>query len=330
MKHQVALPREAIETRAADASLGERRQLTVMFCDLVGSTALSTVLDPEELRELIHTYRKACGEVVIRYDGHVAQYLGDGLLIYFGWPRAHEDAAERGVRSALEIVRTVKAIRAAQPLAVRIGLTTGTVVVGNASGNDNTGAMTAVGEAPNLAARLQGLAGPGEVVIGPGTRRLVGDVFALTDLGPHRLKGIAELVPVWRVEALRRMEGRFDAAHAGKKLTALVGREEELALLLRLWTADVQGRGTIGPGRRRSGDRQIPALPGAARAPRGASHYSSATSAPHITPIQRCTPSSSSLSLPQGFPATTRPNRGWTRSKPCLRAAQYGATSQPR
>ena len=245
LKRQVVLSRAAVETRATDAPLGERRQLTVMFCDLVGSTALSTVLDPEELRELIQTYRKACGEVVIRYDGYVAQYLGDGLKIYFGWPKAHEDAAERGVRSALEIVRTVKAIRAAQPLAVRIGLTTGTVVVGDALQNDTTGAMTAVGEAPNLAARLQALAGPEEVVIGPGTRRLVGDVFTLTDLGPHRLKGIAELVPVWRVDALRRMEGRFDAAHVGKKLTALVGREEELALLLRLWLRACKGDGQV-------------------------------------------------------------------------------------
>jgi class 3 adenylate cyclase/tetratricopeptide (TPR) repeat protein len=244
-KRPGALSRTAMETPAAVASLGERRQLTVMFCDLVGSTALSTVLDPEELRELIQTYRKACGDVVARYDGHVAQYLGDGLMIYFGWPRAHEDAAERGVRSALEIVRAVKAIRVARPLAVRIGLATGTVVVGEVSQNDNAEAKLAVGEAPNLAARLQGLAGPDEVVMGSSTRRLVGDVFALTDLGAHRLKGIAELVQVWRVDATRRTEGRFDAAHAGKRLTALVGREEELTLLLRRWQQARDGDGQV-------------------------------------------------------------------------------------
>jgi class 3 adenylate cyclase len=227
------------------APAGERRQLTVMFCDLVGSTALSTVLDPEELRELIQTYRKACDDVIERYDGHVAQYLGDGLMIYFGWPRAHEDAAERGVRAALEIVRTVNAMRAAKPLAVRIGLATGTVVVTGASRNDPAGAQTALGDAPNLAARLQGLAGPDEVVIGPATRRLVGDVFALTDQGEHRLKGIAELVRVWRVDGIRRVEGRFDATHLGKQLTALVGREEELALLLRRWQRARDGDGQV-------------------------------------------------------------------------------------
>jgi class 3 adenylate cyclase/tetratricopeptide (TPR) repeat protein len=245
LKRPAALPQAEIETPVATASLGERRQLTVMFCDLVGSTALSTLLDPEELRELVQTYRKACGDVVARYDGHVAQYLGDGLLIYFGWPRAHEDAAERGVRSALEIVRAVKAIRAMQPLAVRIGLTTGTVVVGETSRNDNTEAKLAVGEAPNLAARLLGLASPDEVVVGPTTRHLIGDVFALTDLGTHQLKGIAEVIQVWRVDAMRRMEGRFDAAHAGKQLTALVGREEELTLLLRLWRQARDGDGQV-------------------------------------------------------------------------------------
>jgi class 3 adenylate cyclase len=245
LKHQVALARAEAETPVTTASLGERRQLTVMFCDLVGSTALSTLLDPEELRELIHSYRKACGDVVARYDGHVAQYLGDGLMIYFGWPRAHEDAAECGVRSALEIVRTVKSIRAARPLAVRIGLATGTVVVGEASRNDAAGAKTALGEAPNLAARLQGLASPDEVVIASATRRLVGDVFALTDLGTHRLKGITDLVQVWRVDALRRLEGRFDATRGGKQMTALIGREDELALLLSCWQRARDGQGQV-------------------------------------------------------------------------------------
>jgi class 3 adenylate cyclase/tetratricopeptide (TPR) repeat protein len=227
------------------SSVGERRQLTVMFCDLVGSTALSTHLDPEELRELIQTYRKACGDVIARYDGHVAQYLGDGLLVYFGWPRAHEDAAERGVRSGLEILRAVSGIRGAVKLSVRVGLTTGTVVVGEASSDDNTEAKLAVGEAPNLAARLMSLAGPDQVVIGPTTRCLLRDVFTLADLGAHSLKGFAEPVPVWRVEGVRRAEGRFDSVHAGKRLTDLVGRDEELALLLGLWERAREGRGQV-------------------------------------------------------------------------------------
>jgi class 3 adenylate cyclase/tetratricopeptide (TPR) repeat protein len=229
----------------ADAPDAERRQLTVMFCDLVGSTALSERLDPEELRELMRAYRGAGGEVVARYEGHVAQYLGDGLMVYFGWPSAHEDDAERCVRAALEIVQAVKGVHAAQPLAVRIGVATGTVVVGEATRAGDAEAKLAVGETPNLAARLQGLAGVGEVVIAPATRRLVGYAFELSDLGAHALKGIAEPVRVWRVEGVHRGEGRFEAAHAGVALTPLVGREEEVALLLRAWGHAREGEGRV-------------------------------------------------------------------------------------
>ena len=243
LKRQAALPRG--ETSAATASSGERRQLTVMFCDLVGSTALSALLDPEELRELIQTYRKACGDVVSRYDGNVAQYVGDGLMIYFGWPIAHEDDAERGVRSALEMVQAVKSIRAANPLAVRIGLATGPVVVGETSRDDKAEAGLAVGETPNLAARLQAQAGPNEIVIAARTRRLVGDVFALTDFGAHQLKGIPELVRVWRVDEARRTEGRFKAAHGGLELAPLVGRDEESTLLGHRWRQARSGEGQI-------------------------------------------------------------------------------------
>ncbi len=172
-----------IASEQVKAAPGERRQLTVMFCDLVGSTALAERLDPEELRDLMQAYRKACGEVVARYDGHVAQYLGDGLMVYFGWPSAHEDDAERGVRAALEMVQAVKGVSAEHPLAVRIGVATGAVVVGEASRGDDAEAKLAVGETPNLAARLQGLAGPDEVVIAPATRRLVGDAFELSRSG---------------------------------------------------------------------------------------------------------------------------------------------------
>jgi class 3 adenylate cyclase/tetratricopeptide (TPR) repeat protein len=231
-------PHESISSQA------ERRQLTVMFCDLVGSTALAERLDPEELRTLMQAYRNACGEVVARYEGHVAQYLGDGLMVYFGWPRAHEDDAERSVRSALEMVQAVKGVRAMQPLAVRIGVATGAVVVGEASREDNAEAKLAVGETPNLAARLQGLAGPDEIVLAPATRRLVGDIFELSDLGSRPLKGIAEPVRAWRVEAVRRTEGRFDAAR-GIALTPLVGREEEVALLLRRWQQAREGEGQV-------------------------------------------------------------------------------------
>jgi len=223
----------------------ERRQLTVMFCDLVGSTALAERLDPEELRDLIQAYHRACGEVVARYEGYVAQYLGDGLMIYFGWPQAHEDDAERSVRSALEMVQAVKGVSAAPPLAVRIGVATGAVVVGDALGGDDAEATLAVGETPILASRLQGVAGPGEIVIAPATRRLVGDTFELADLGARTLKGIAEPLHLFRVVRARTTESRFEAAHGGVPLTPLVGREEEVALLLGRWQRARDGAGQI-------------------------------------------------------------------------------------
>ena len=175
---------------AADA---ERRQLTVMFCDLVGSTALAARLDPEELRDLMRTYRQAVTEIVAHYEGYVAQYLGDGLMVYFGWPVAHEDDAERGVRAALDLVDAIRRLDVSSPLAVRVSVATGTVVVGDVS-SATAEAKLAVGETPNLAARLQGLAGINEVVIAPATRRLVGDAFAVTDLGAQPLKGLSEPV----------------------------------------------------------------------------------------------------------------------------------------
>jgi class 3 adenylate cyclase/tetratricopeptide (TPR) repeat protein len=223
----------------------ERRQLTVMFCDLVGSTALAERLDSEEYHKLMRAYRTKGGEVVARYEGHLAQYLGDGLMVYFGWPRAHEDDAERCLRAALEIVLAVKGVSAEPRLAVRIGVATGTVVVGEASRTAIGEAKLAVGGTPNLAARLQGLAGPDEVVIARATRRLVGDSFDLTDLGPCTLKDIAEPVRAWRVEALRRTEGRFEAAREGSTLTPLVGREEDVALILRAWHQARDGEGCV-------------------------------------------------------------------------------------
>jgi class 3 adenylate cyclase/tetratricopeptide (TPR) repeat protein len=245
LKDDAALQRVEVKTPATSGSLGERRQLTVAFCDLVGSTALSALLDPEELNTLIKTYRKVCGDVVLRYEGHMAQFLGDGLMVYFGWPVGHEDAAERSVRAALEMVEAVKAIRTATPLSVRVGLATGPVVVGEASQNGKEEAGLAVGETPNLAARLQALAGPGEVVIAHTTRRLLGDAFSLTDLGPRTLKGIAQPVQVWRVDEARRTEGRFKAAHGGIELAPLVGRDDETVLLGDRWRQACSGEGQV-------------------------------------------------------------------------------------
>src|ERR1700726_4869984 len=193
-------------------SAGERRQLTVMFCDLVGSTALSEKLDPEELRSLLHAYRTLCGDVIARYDGFVARYVGDGILTYFGWPTAHEEDAERAVRAALEVVQTVKRASSTEALSVRIGIATGPVVVGETAGAGDQSKL-AVGSTPNLAARLQGLAVADQIVIAASTRRLAGNAFELSDLGEHDLKGIAEPVHAWRVERALVTESRFDASH---------------------------------------------------------------------------------------------------------------------
>jgi class 3 adenylate cyclase len=236
--------RPGVETPKASTA-GERRQLTVMFCDLVGSTALSTILDPEELSTLIKSYRAACGAVVSRYAGHVAQYLGDGILVYFGWPVAYEDSAERAVRSALDIINAVKAMPSARPLAVRIGLATGPVVVGEDSPDGGAETGLAVGETPNLAARLLALANPGEIVIAAATRRLLGNAFSLTDLGRHSIKGIEQPVQAWRLDEVRRVEGRFKAAHGGIEIAPLVGREDEATLLERCWQQTRGGSGQV-------------------------------------------------------------------------------------
>src|SRR4051794_20053543 len=231
---------------ADDAVLqgGERRPLTVMFCDLVGATALSEKLDPEELRDLLHAYRTLCGDVIVRYDGFVARYVGDGILTYFGWPAAHEDDAERAVRAALEIVETVRRASATEALSVRLGIATGPVVVGEPAGEGEQ-AKLAVGSTPNLAARLQGLAAADQIVIATSTHRLVGNAFDLSDLGEYDLKGIAEPVHAWRVEHLAVTESRFDAHHTGTGLTPLVGRDEEVDLLLRRWAQARDGEGQV-------------------------------------------------------------------------------------
>ena len=228
---------------APDSSTGERRQLTVMFCDLVGSTALSEKLDPEELRALLHSYRTVCGEVIARYEGFVARYVGDGILTYFGWPKAHEEDAERALRAALEIVQAVKGASSTEPLSVRIGIATGPVVVGEQAGVGEQSKL-AIGSTPNLAARLQGLAAADQIVIASSTRRLVGNAFELVDLAEHELKGIVEPVHAWRVMAISAAASRFEASH-GAKVTPLVGREQEIGLLLARWQQAQEDEGQV-------------------------------------------------------------------------------------
>jgi class 3 adenylate cyclase len=201
---------------------GERRQLTVMFSDLVGSTALSERLDPEELRTVLHAYRTACGDVIRRYDGFVARYVGDGILTYFGWPNAHEEDAERVVRAGLEIVHAVKLASSPEALSVRVGIATGPVVVGETTGTGDQSRL-AIGSTPNLAARLQGLAAVDQVVIATSTRRLIGNGFELSDLGENELKGISEPIHAWRVERVLVTDSRFDARYDSKHPNAAGG-----------------------------------------------------------------------------------------------------------
>src|SRR5437868_5404754 len=223
----------------------ERRQLTVMFCDLVGSTALAARLDPEDLREVIAAYHRAVAEIVAGFDGFVAKYMGDGVLIYFGYPRAHEDDAERAVRAGLGIIGAVRRLDVKSvKLQARVGIATGLVVVGDLIGEGSAQEQSVVGETPNLAARLQTLAEPNAVVIAAGTRRLVGDLFDYRDLGAVEAKGIAGPVPAWQVLRQSAVESRFEALR-GSALTPLVGRDEEIDLLLRRWARAKAGDGQV-------------------------------------------------------------------------------------
>jgi class 3 adenylate cyclase/tetratricopeptide (TPR) repeat protein len=229
---------------AARGDGAERRQLTVMFTDLVGSTALSTKLDPEDLRAVIGAYHKCVAETVARFDGFVAKYMGDGVLIYFGYPQAHEDDAERAVRAGLTLIDAVHRLTTAEPLQVRIGVGTGLVVVGDIVGSGEAQERGVVGETPNLAARLQAVAAPNTIVIGPTTRRLLGDLFEYQDLGGVEAKGFAAPVRAYRVLRPSAVESRFEALHASA-LTALVGRQEEADLLLRRWQQANGGEGCV-------------------------------------------------------------------------------------
>ena len=228
----------------AQAETAERRQVTVMFCDLVGSTALSARMDPEDLREVISAYQKSVTETVQRFGGFVAKYMGDGVLVYFGYPQAHEDDAERAVCAGLEVVAAVTALKSYTPFQSRVGIATGLVVVGDLVGSGEARERGIVGETPNLAARLQGIAVPNQVVIAESTRKLLGNLFELEDLGAKDLKGIACPARAWVALRTRSVEGRFEGLH-GSGLTDLVGREEQIELLARRWTRAKSSEGQV-------------------------------------------------------------------------------------
>ena len=241
----IALPHCATaRPRGTPATAGaERRQLTVMFCDLAGSTALSTRFDPEDLRDLIGDYHRAVSATVGRFDGFVAKYMGDGVLVYFGYPQAHEDDAERAVRAGLAVIEAVGRLATPEPLKVRLGIATGLTVVGDLIGEGVAQERGVVGETPNLAARLQALATPNTLVIAEATRRQIGRLFDLEDLGPQQLAGFAEPQHAWRALGESGAVSRFEALRSGT--TPLVGRDEEVELLIRRWQQAKSGEGRV-------------------------------------------------------------------------------------
>ncbi len=240
--------RAAIEPSVASIAqwpldAAERRQVTVMFVDMIGSTELSTRMDPEDLRDVISSYQNCVADTVQAFDGFVAKYMGDGVLIYFGAPEAHEDDPERAVRAGLELIAAVSALETLVPLQIRIGIATGVVIVGDLMGSGEAQERSIVGETPNLAARLQAIAPPNTVVIAEGTRKLLGNLFELEDLGTRDLKGIAG-ERAWAALRPSSVASRFEAMHPDD-LTPLVGREEELELLLRRWSRAKSGEGQV-------------------------------------------------------------------------------------
>ena len=287
----------------------ERRQLTVLFCDLVDSTALSSQLDPEDLREVVRAYQATCAEVIQRFEGHIAQYLGDGLLVYFGYPQAHEDDAQRAVRTGLGMVEAMATLNrrlAQRPgvrLAVRVGIHTGLVVVGEMGGGGRQEQL-ALGETPNIAARLQGLAAPDTVVISAATQRLIQGYFTCHALGAQTLRGVATPLQVHQVVRATEVQQRFDVA-AARGLTPLVGREHEVGILRERWAQVQAGPGPHCGAEWGGGDWQIAPRPGG----EGRDHWRGR--AAHRVPLFPLSPAQRPLSRhrPPGAGAGLAPGR---------------------
>jgi class 3 adenylate cyclase len=233
-------PVEAVGIKA------ERRNLTVLFCDIVGSSALSARLDPEDLREILLAFQASCGDAISRYDGHIARYMGDGVLAYFGFPIAHEDDTERAVNAALQMVASIPKLTFpnTRPLALRIGIATGLVVVGDLIGEGSSREFALIGEAPNLAAFLQQSAKPNQILVSPQTRRLLGRIFEFADQGEHPVKGHEQPVRIWSVLGSSAVQSRFDARQISQ-LTPFVGRERELENLLKHFDSAKRGEGQL-------------------------------------------------------------------------------------
>jgi class 3 adenylate cyclase len=231
-------------TEPHDSISGERRHLTVLFCDLVGSTEIASHLDPEEWREIVGEYHRAAAQAIERFGGHVAQYLGDGVMAYFGWPQAHDNDAERAARSGLAIFDALSKLNqnpTHSKLAARVGIDSGTVVVGAGAGKDTD----IFGDTPNIAARAQAAAEPGTVVVTGAVHRLISGLFVAENRGAQALKGIERPVQLYRLVQPSGMRGRFEAAAATRGLTPFVGREDELRLLISRWERALDGEGQV-------------------------------------------------------------------------------------
>ncbi|MGZ5874995.1 MAG: adenylate/guanylate cyclase domain-containing protein [Bradyrhizobium sp.] len=246
LKGDIPRTLQTITKPAPRDGAAERRQLTVMFCDLVGSSALSTRLDPEDLRAIIGAYHGCIAEIIARNEGVIARYMGDGVLAYFGYPQAHEDDAEQATRAGLALVDAVANLQTdiGSELQVRVGIATGMVVVGDLIGEGAAKEQAVIGETPNLAARLQAFAKPGTVLISESTHRLTDGHFEYRNLGPVALKGWVDPIPAWQVLRASGVESRFEAQHKAR-LTPLIGRDEEIELLLRRWQHATHGEGCV-------------------------------------------------------------------------------------
>ena len=234
----------AVAPLETQEEMPQRRQLTVLFCDLADSTALAASLDPEDLNELNRRYQTTCTGVVEELGGYVARYMGDGILCYFGYPRAHENDSELAIRAALGIQQTIRSLDAPRPIGVRVGVATGEVVVGDIVGEGASQESTAVGQTPNLAARLQGLAEPGEILVSATTRKLAGDMFEYLDRGEQPLKGIPRREAVWQVLGASATPSRFQA-RSGRTLAPMVGRKHERNLIEDCFQEAGKGNGQV-------------------------------------------------------------------------------------
>ena len=270
------------QTMAAPISEGERRQLTVLFCDLVGSTALAVQLDPEDLSAVIRRFQGTCAAIIKQGGGHIARYMGDGILAYFGYPQAHEDDAESAVRAGLDLVAKVGQLLlpSHDPLQIRVGIATGVVIVGESIGEGSSREQAAVGETPNLASRLQSVAPPNTVVVSASTRRILGEIFVFEDLKSIELKGISGLVKAWRVSGERAVESRFEAKLSGK-LTQFVGRQNELNQLLDMWERAKAGEGQV---------TLVCGEPGIGKSRLSMTLFEQIADEPHITIRHQCSP----------------------------------------